>query len=126
MSTIIALPWTAAPLTQNGLRRMHYQVEARLKKTAMGEVYGCIARAEIEPMTGAIVTLHYRPGTKRRLDSDGLAPTLKVCLDAAVHAGVLPDDSAAYVPEVRIRVHKPIAGKAGCLWVEFEPLEVAA
>lgn len=118
------LPWTAAPLTQNSVRRMHFYIEAKHKKLALAEVADCIARAMLDPVTGpAHVTLHYQPGTRRRLDADGLAPTLKVVLDALVHMGVLEDDGFDHVPLVSIHVHQPVKGKGGRLWVELREVE---
>ena len=120
MSQTIALPWPTPPLTQNQVRRMHFQIEARMKRTLIAEAYTAIKAAKTEPMPAAEVTLHYRPGTRRRFDADGLAVTQKVVLDALVRAGVLEDDSWHYVPVVSTYIHEPTPGVPAGMWLTLE------
>lgn len=121
--TNIGLPWPKPPLSQNQLRRLNYHAEARLKARAMNEARWIIRAAHPAPVDRATVRLHYRPGTRRRCDADGLAPTLKVVLDALVHEGVLPDDDHTHVPEAAIRIHPPLPGMPGSLWVQISKEE---
>lgn len=114
-----ALPWTAPPITQNGLRRMHYQTEARAKAMAKSAARWAIRAAKLEPRAGANVTLHWRMADNRRRDGDGAAPTLKVILDALVAEGVLQDDSWVEVPFSGVRTHPPRRGLPGSMWVEL-------
>jgi crossover junction endodeoxyribonuclease RusA len=116
--TTIALPfWTTPPLTQNKLRRMHHMVEARAKAEALSLVRRAIRIARVKPMVGAVVILHWRMADRRRQDGDGAAPTLKVCLDALVQEGVLPDDSWVHVPHSGVTTHPPVKGRPGALWL---------
>lgn len=117
--TTIALPWTAPPLTQNGLRRTHHMAEAKAKAHALHEARYMIRAANVAPMAGAIVILHWRMPDRRRRDGDGAAPTLKVCLDALVKEGVLHDDSWVEVPHSGVTTHAPIKGKPGALWLSL-------
>lgn len=124
--TAIALPWTTAPLTQNGLRRMHHHAEAKAKATALAEARWAVKAARLPFMTGAVVILNWQMGDRRRRDGDGAAPTLKVCLDALVAEGVLHDDSWVEVPHSGVTCHPPIPGQPGAMWLALTPIgEVA-
>jgi crossover junction endodeoxyribonuclease RusA len=116
MSTV-SLPWTAPPLTQNGLRRMHHMAEAKAKRQALEEARWAIKAARLPFMAGAIVILNWQQPDRRRRDGDGAAPTLKVVLDALVKEGVLHDDSWVEVPHSGITCHPPVKGQPGALWV---------
>jgi crossover junction endodeoxyribonuclease RusA len=113
--TIIPLPWSKPPLTGNRTRGNPY---ARAKEVDMakGDAILAVVRADIAPVVGANVTLHFRPKDKRRRDADGLFPTLKVCLDALVAEGVLPDDSWVHVPAATCRIHPP-NGQPAAMWL---------
>lgn len=116
MSPRLDLPWPAPPLTKNRVRRMHYQAEAKERRRVV-EAVTWIARNRIEPMVGAIVTLHWRMPDKRRRDGDGADPTKAACIDGLVRAGVLPDDSWVHVPHSGVTCHPPEPGKPGALWL---------
>lgn len=120
MTTTIPLHWPAPPLTQNGLRRMHHMAEAAAKRHALHEARYTIRAANLAPMVGANVTLHWRMPDRRRRDGDGAAPTLKVCLDALVDEGVIPDDSWIHVPHSGVTCHPPMPGKPGALWLTLD------
>ena len=115
----VELPWFAPPLSQNALRRMHYHAEAKLKRESLEQARWAIKAANLEPMVGANVTLHWRMPDRRRRDGDGAAPTLKVCLDALVAEGVLPDDSWVHVPHSGVTTHPPLHMEPGSLWLEL-------
>lgn len=116
---LIPLNWPRPPLTQNQLRRTHYHAEAAAKKQAITEARWAIREARTKFMPAAIVKLHYRPGTRRLCDTDGLAPTLKCVLDALVAEGILLDDDYLYVPESGQAITPPLKGMPGALWVEL-------
>lgn len=119
--TTIPLTFISPPLTQNQVRRMHYQTEAKLKRTIIAATVTSIRRAKTAPVEGPVeVVLHYRPGTRRRFDSDGLAPSLKCFLDALVDTKVLPDDSWQYVPFSGVRIHEPNPNIPAAMWLEIQ------
>ena len=118
-SSQIAIPlfWTKPPLTGNRTRGNVY-ARANEVKVAKAQAVLAIRAARVKPIVGAEVTLHFRPKDKRRRDADGLAPTLKVVLDALVAAGVLPDDSWVHVPAATCRIHPP-TGEPAAMWLEL-------
>lgn len=115
--TTIPLPWTKPPLTGNRTRGNPYARAAEVKASLFTARWA-IGVAQLEPRVGANVTLHFRPADKRRRDADGLFPTLKVCQDALVAEGVLPDDSWVSVPSATCRIHPP-NGEPAAMWLEL-------
>lgn len=115
--TTVALPWPKPPLTGNRTRGNPYARAAEVK-AAKEEACWAVRAARIAYMSGAEVTLHFRPKDKRRRDADGLAPTLKVCLDALVAEGVLHDDSWVHVPAATCRIHPP-TDEPAAMWLEL-------
>jgi hypothetical protein len=117
--TTIPLPWSKPPLTGNRTRGNPY---ARANEVKAAKIRACAAITNTDPMipgvVAADVTLHFRPGTKQRRDADGLFPTLKVCQDALVLMGVLPDDSWVHVPAATCRIHPP-NGEPAAMWLEL-------
>lgn len=112
------MPWTTPPITQNQLRRMHHQAEAKAKATALAEARWAIKARRLAPFTNrVVVVLHWQPATRRRQDPDGLAPTLKVCLDALVAEQVIAEDSWAEVAHAGITAHPPTTGQPGAIWL---------
>lgn len=120
MLITIPLPWSKPPLTGNRTRGNPY-ARANEVKTAKSEARLTIAAHSVRPVVGADVTLHFRPKDKRRRDADGLFPTLKVCQDALVDEGVLPDDSWVSVPSATCRIHPP-NGEPAAMWLELDVL----
>lgn len=115
--TTIALPWSKPPLTGNRTRGNPY-ARANEVKTAKADAQRFVRCSDAGPVAGANVTLHYLPRTRQRRDADGLFPTLKVCLDALVAEGILPDDSWIHVPSATCRIHTPDGAYVGArLWL---------
>lgn len=114
---VIPLPWEKPPLTGNRTRGNPYARAAEVKR-AKDQAIVAVARVARKPLVGAEVTLNLRPKDKRRRDADGLAPTLKVCLDALVLQGVLPDDSWVHVPAATCRIHPP-TDEPAAMWLEL-------
>jgi crossover junction endodeoxyribonuclease RusA len=116
--TTIPLPWSKPPLTGNRTRGNPYARAAEVK-AAKDQACWAVFHADLTPIVGAEVTLHFRPKDKRRRDADGLAPTLKVCLDALVVQNVLPDDSWVHVPAATCRIHPP-DGSPAAMWLTLD------
>ena len=129
MSATVTIPlvWTAPPLTLNSsLRVENPYAKAGAVRRAKAEAVVAIRAANLEPMAGAIVTLHYRVPDRRRRDADNLAATLKVVQDALVDAGVLHEDSWVTIPASGQRIHPPEVGKPGALWVTLSDPDAEA
>lgn len=123
--TIVPLPWTSPPLTLNtGLRAENPYVKAKKVREAKAEAVEAVIAADLSPMAGAIVTLHYRVPDRRRRDADNLASTLKVCQDALVAAGVLVEDSWVTVPHSGQRMHPP-SDEGPAMWLELSDPDAA-
>jgi hypothetical protein len=118
--TTIPLPWTTKPPLTGNRTRGNPFARANEVKVAKARAILAVAAEGLDPVDCTHVTLHFRPATKHRRDADGLAPTLKVCLDALVSEGVLPDDSWRHVPAVTCRIHTPQPGQPGAMWLEIE------
>lgn len=129
MSIVIPLPWATPPLTGNRTRGNPYARAAEVSR-AKDAARIAVRVADVRPIVGAHVALHFRPKTRQRRDADGLFPTLKVCQDALVLEGVLPDDSWVHVPVATCRVHPP-DGLLPEMWLEltnitdYDPLPVS-
>lgn len=117
---VIGLPWVIPPLTGNRTRGNPY-ARATEVKCAKEDAAHAIHAANPRAIAGANITLHYRPATRHRRDADGLFPTLKVCQDALVAEGVLPEDSWVTVPAATCRIHPP-NGQPAAMWLELDVL----
>lgn len=111
----IDLPWSAPPLTAN--QRMHWALKARVTRDVR-QATALLAR-KAPTADRLIVTLHYRPNTKRRRDAHNLWPTLKACVDGLVDAAVVSDDDTEHVSTPEPVIHPPSEAKAA-MWLELE------
>ena len=114
----VELPWRVPPLRAND--RRSWPAQHRAFQQALTEARWAVRAANLSPVVGANVTLHYRPKNKQRQDADGIAPTLKPCLDALVLEGVLPDDSWIHVTRTAQEFHEP-NGEPAALWLTLTP-----
>lgn len=112
---IINLPWDRPPLRAND--RRSWQSQHRARSAALDTARWAVRSARLTPLDGAEVTLHYRVPDRRRRDTDGPEPTKKVCIDALVLEGVLPDDDWTHVPASIVRIHPPDGRPA--MWLEL-------
>lgn len=120
MSAVVTFPcWERAPLAANDRNDRRSGGYRKFNETK-NQARWCIRRARITPPTGPVVaTLHYRMPDRIHRDADGLFPTMKAVLDAAVAEELLAGDDHRYVPEVRIRLYAPTHGN-GELWLTLE------
>lgn len=114
----IPLPWVKPPLSQND-RNDRRTGGARKIAEAKAQAQWAIKAARVTPITGAVVVLHWLIPNKIRRDCDNLGPTLKVCQDALVAEGVLPDDSWQHVPRSGHEIHPP-TGEPARMWLELD------
>lgn len=114
----IDLPWVKPPLSQND-RGINPHVKAAKVAQALTEARWSIRAAKVRPVVSANVTLHYRVPDRRRRDADNLAATFKVCQDALVAEGVLPEDSWVCVPRAAQEIHAP-SKEGPSMWLELE------
>jgi hypothetical protein len=118
-SVTIPLPWVKPPLTGNRTRGNPYAQAAKVKAAHDEARVAFSTAGDVFAYAGAEITLHFRPATKHRRDADGMFPTLKVCQDALVRAGVIHDDSWVCVPAATCRIHPPITGEPAAMWLEL-------
>jgi hypothetical protein len=84
-------------------------------------------RAEVPPLRAVRVIAELCFRDRRRRDPCNYGDTAKPCIDGLVDAGVVPDDSAAYVlgPDMRlgpVLLPDPLSGHLGLLIVHLYPI----
>lgn len=108
-------PW----LTAN--QRLHYMAKARITKKlrTIGEQQGRLFVFEHGKQSHVHVWMEWVVTDARRRDSDNTVPTLKALCDGLVDAGVVPDDTPAYMtkhmPSILIDKTRP------GVWLIVEP-----
>ena len=100
-----ALGLPEIPVLPNLNRRTHWSVQAR-EKAQLREMACWLARsAKVPAMEHITVGLIHIPRIERRRDPDNIVPVLKALVDGLVDAGVVSDDTAAFVtrtfPDIR-------------------------
>lgn len=108
MSThTIHYTWRTPPLTAN--QRLFWAAKADITRQVRRLTATLAQNAGIPPMPRCEVLLTWFVTDNRRRDSDNTYPTFKVCCDALVDAGVVPDDTPQYMvkaaPQI-VRVHE--------------------
>lgn len=68
-----------------------------------------------------VVTATVRRTTNGKADAHNVTPTIKACIDAAVHCGVLDDDHDGIVRELRIKAGPKAAKPTIELHIEAAP-----
>lgn len=103
----VELPAGEALLNAN--RRIHHHARARLTRNLRGIAYWCVREAKVPHLERAHIVVEYRPPDRRRRDVHNLFPSAKAAVDGVVDAGVLTDDSDAYLigPDMRLGAVEP-------------------
>jgi hypothetical protein len=122
--TLVAVIEGVAPLTANARGRggwaQHRAAEKQLLELALADAFVRRGgRDFVLPAPFAAVMVVTPPDRIRR-DLDGLAPTLKRMLDAAVYARWIPDDNTDVIGAIAIRTTPP--GPRWRLELHLEPL----
>lgn len=119
---MVALPLGLPLLNAN--RRQHHMAKARLTRAIRNATRMFALADHIPALARAHIVAEYRPPDRRRRDVHNLYPSAKAAVDGLVDAGVLPDDSDAYLigPDMRLGEQ----AKLGQLVLHITELEVSA
>ena len=115
---IIELSFGRPPLNLN--QRMHWAQKAELTRDIRQET--CLKARPFKqqfapgPIT---VSFHWQPKDNRRRDSDNPIATAKVCFDAIVDAGLVPDDTPEHMVKLMPIIHPAIKGEPARCWLEI-------
>ena len=87
----------------NANQRMHWAKKARLTRDWRWTAHRRAQQASLSPLARAHITVTLSFPDRRRRDVNNYQPTAKAIVDGLVDAGVLPDDSDAYLvgPDMR-------------------------
>ena len=110
------------PLTLN--QRLHWRDKAKRTLVTRDAVTWAVKALRLPTQPHISVQLHYATGDQRRRDQDNLVPTLKVCLDGCVRAGLLVDDTPEHVTWWAPEIHNG-PGKRR-LWITIHTHESEA
>lgn len=101
----LQLPFAVVSQVPSLNDRDHWAVKAKKVKEWRDAAH-VLARAARIPRCGRIrVELHYVPATAQRRDPDNLVAAYKPLVDGLVDAGVVPDDTEAFVERVFPIIH---------------------
>ncbi len=108
----LALPWSCPPLSAN--HRHHWAPRHRLTSEIRTTTAWLAKQARIPAAEHITVTLVWAPGDLRRRDA---VPTLKAACDGLVDAGIVPDDTPAWMKKEMPVVDHPGPAR---LWLDVE------
>lgn len=120
----IDLPYEKPPLSLNG--RYHFMAKANLVERLQAATVQGVVAADVPHLEHVHVELHYRGRTNAVKDADNPVATLKPCIDALKKAGVVDDDTAAYVSWSSPYLHRAVRGMPGALWLVLRAYQGAA
>ena len=102
---VVTLPYPGPPLTAN--QRHHWRAHHRIRAKLLDDARWLIRAQRIPPLGRCRVELHWSPPDRRRRDADNLVPTLKVCADAAMHEGIVGDDTPDLMVKLMPTIEAP-------------------
>jgi crossover junction endodeoxyribonuclease RusA len=111
----LSLPWRRPPLSEN--QRLNWQAKARITKEVRRTVGWLATAASIPAAYHCEVILYWAPGDRRKRDVENPTPTLKACCDGLVDAGVVEDDTPAWMTK-RMPVILPPPEPSG-MWLDL-------
>lgn len=94
--TTLTFDWTRPPLNAN--QRYHWAKKAKLSRQ-IRDTTAHLAKTTA-PAEHVTVQLIWIVTDKRRRDSDNTYPTFKAMCDGLVDAGIVPDDTPAYMTKL--------------------------
>lgn len=110
----IPLPWDRPPITNNGAHG-HWHAASKARKDAIEVARWKALKNTPRWPIPCQVEIVWEVTTRHRRDCDGLALTQKVCLDAAVKEGLIPDDNWTIVARTSQRIQ---LGEEQRMWLE--------
>lgn len=114
----IELPYGTPPLNAN--QRLHWAAKARITSQLRRECRLLYKVAKLPRKAVSVeMSLHYAPARNGRRDADNLVPTLKVCADALVDHGTVPDDTPEYMTKHMPVIHPKHTTGQGHVWLEL-------
>jgi len=87
--------------------RTHWQARNRHGQVIRDAAIVMARKARIPALGRVAITAEYRPPDRRRRDPDNIMPAVKYAIDGITAAGIIPDDSAAYVAGVTCTIGEP-------------------
>lgn len=111
------LDWRSPPLTEN--QRLHHHAKARIVKDV--RLTGALLARGLRGSGRVEVTLTWIVPDHRRRDEDNIVPTLKALCDGLVDAGVVPDDTPAFMVK-NMPVIRVVPGALAHMELAVEPL----
>ena len=116
----IVISHMGRPLLANQVHRLHFRTVAAIRK-GYRDGAAKLARAQRIGSYDAICVTAWAEYPSRRSmpDADAIAPSVKPVIDGLVDAGVIPDDSPAYVHQVTYRAPRVVPGCTPAVIVEI-------
>lgn len=114
---LVELTWRRPPLSGND--RTRWQARHRITQEILHEVGWRLRAAKIPPLRRCSVQLHWAPARGNRRDEDNLMATAKVLADAVVRAGVVRDDTPAFMDKPTPVLHPPEPPR-GRMWLTIQ------
>ncbi|MGP9619862.1 hypothetical protein [Corynebacterium sp. AOP34-BR1-29] len=109
------LSYDKPPLTLN--QRGHWAKTDAHRKALRAWAKVAARRIGVPTGLGHITTrLHYRAPDRRRRDEDNLIATAKPLWDGLVDAGIVPDDTSAYMTKLMPKIWPP-SPEGPALWL---------
>ena len=96
--TTLVFPWPRPLLSAND--RLHWAQKARVTRTIRGMTCLLARSARIPTVGHVTVRLVWEVRDNRRRDEDNAYPTFKAMCDGLVDAGVVPDDTPAFMTKL--------------------------
>jgi crossover junction endodeoxyribonuclease RusA len=94
----------------NANQRLHFRQKAAITRQLRGDAFFLARKAKVPPLERARIDCIYEPPDRRRRDAANWADSAKPCVDGFVDAGVLVDDSSAFLNGPFMHIGEPHPG----------------
>ena len=118
----LELPWKKPPLSLND--RMHWRQKHNITRNMRAHIAwklrtGVNKRAPLPTGQRLRVELHYQPRDNRRRDTDNLVASAKPLYDGIVDAGLVEDDTPAYMIKPEPVIHAAKGADNARMWLQL-------
>lgn len=121
---VLTIPAPCAWISSN--QHTHWRNRHQLTASWRDRAAWAAKVARIPAMGNVTITATVHREDKRRYDLDGIAPTVKACVDGLRDAGVLTEDHCGVVQELTIRPGEQWADAALVLTIRTAPAAEAS